>query len=72
MNYIIEVLIIIVCIAIWQLIMFFLRKNFNKGLEQGQINVISHIFTQLKSSGKIDITLNGEKKTMIELIEKKK
>lgn len=66
MNYIIEILIVVVIIAIWQGIMFLLRRNYNFGMRDGEIEVITHIFNQIKEKGKIDITFNNEKKTLIQ------
>ena len=70
MNYIIEIIIVVIIIAVWQGIMFLLRRNYNIGVRDGEIKVITHIFNQIKQNGKIDVTLNNEKKTFIE--QKKK
>lgn len=61
MNYLIEILIIIIVIAIWQGIMFLLRRNYNIGVRDGGIKVITQIFNEIKQKGKIDITLNNQK-----------
>ena len=70
MNYIVEILIVIMIIAVWQVILFLLRKNYNTGKRDGEIEVTTHIFNQIKQNGKIDITLNGEKISVRELKKK--
>lgn len=70
MQYIIEVLIIIISFSLWQGFLFLLRLNYKIGQQEGQLQATSHIFNQIKNTGKIEITLNGEKRTFIELKKK--
>ena len=70
MNYIIIILTIVVAILAWQSIVAFLRQRDNKNFQAGMNQVINHIFNQIKTAGKISLTVDNKKMVVGEIKEK--
>jgi len=70
MNYIIIILTIVVAILAWQSIVAFLRQRDNKNFQAGMNQVINHIFNQIKTVGKISLTVDNKKMVVGEIKEK--
>lgn len=66
MNYLIEILIAVGLIGVWQTVMFLLRREHKAGIEEGRNFTVMQIFNQIKQKGKINIILDGNKITLIE------
>lgn len=64
MQYLIGILIGVGIISIWQ---FFIRKSYQIGYKQGSNQAIVMIFNQIQKTGKIELQINDNKMTIIEL-----
>lgn len=71
-TYLILILTVIVAILVWQSIIAFLRQRDNRNRQIILNQLISHIYNQIKNTGKIDLILDGKKITVIEEIKKNK
>jgi len=70
--YLIIILTIVVIILILQNVISFFRRNKKKNYQAGMNNAATHIYNQIKNTGKIDLILDGKKMTVIEEVAKRK
>ena len=71
MDYIIIILSIAVAILVWQSIASFLRQRDARNQQAGVNQVVTHIFNQIKTTGKIELILDGKKMVVGEKFGKK-
>ena len=67
MNYLNIILTLIAFLSVWHIAREVLRKNNAKHHANGINRVVSHIHSKIKKDGEIDLILDGQKMTVVEL-----